>query len=102
MKKTACLKFTSEAENDNSFPFPNIKITRHNQQFKKSVYRKPTFRGVFTHYEGYVNPTYQKSLTDTLLFRCFSIFSDYTSFHLEVKNLREILKNNSYPLGIIE
>ena len=29
-----CLKFTSEVENDNSFSFLEIKITRHNQQFK--------------------------------------------------------------------
>ena len=45
---------------------------------------------------------YKKSLIDALLFRCFSICSDYTSFHLEVENLREILKKNSYPSGIIE
>ena len=80
----------------------DIKITRHNQQFKTSVYRKSTFSGVFTHYESYVDQTYNKSLIDTLLFRCFSICSDYTSFHLEVKNLREILKWNSYPSRIIE
>ena len=101
-KQHKCLKFTSEAENDNSFSFLDIKITRHNQQFKTSVYRKPTFSGVFTHYESYVDQTYKKSLIDTLLFRCFSICSDYTSFHLEVENLRKILKKNSYPSGIIE
>ena len=49
-KQHKCLKFTSEAQNVNSFLFLNIKITRHNQQFKISVYRKPTFSGVFTHY----------------------------------------------------
>ena len=38
----------------------------------------------------------------TLLFRCFSICSDYTLFHLEVERLREILKKNSYPVGIID
>ena len=101
-KQHKCLKFTSEAENDNSFSFLDIKITRHNQQFKTSVYRKPTFSGVFTHYESYVDQTYKKSLIDTLLFRCFSVCSDYTSFHLEVENLREILKKNRYPSGIIE
>ena len=101
-KQHKCLKFTSESENDNSFSFLDIKITRHNQQFKTSVYRKPTFSGVFTHYESYVDQTYKKSLIDTLLFRCFSICSDYTLFHLEVENLREILKKNSYPSGIIE
>ena len=101
-KQHKCLKFTSEAENDNSFSFLDIKITRHNQQFKTSVYRKPTFSGVFMHYESYLNQTYKKSLIDTLLFRFFSIYSDYTSFHLEVDNLREILKKNSYLSGIIE
>ena len=72
-KQHKCLKFTSEAENDNSFSFLDIKITRHNQQFKTSVYRKPTFSGVFTHYENYFDQTYKKSLIDTLLFRCFSV-----------------------------
>ena len=101
-KQHKCLKFTSEPENDNSFSFLGIKITHHNRQFKTSVYRKPTLSGVFTHYESYVNQTYKKTLTDTLLFRCFLICSDYTSFHLEAENLKEILKKNSYPAGIIE
>ena len=101
-KQHKCLKFTSEAENDNSFSFLDIKITRHNQQFKTSVYRKPTFSGVFTHYESYLDQTYKKSLMDTLLFCCFSTCSGYTSFHLEVENLREIFKKNSYPSRIIE
>ena len=91
-KQHKCLKFTSEAENDNSFSFLDIKITRHNQQFKTSVYRKPTFSGLFTHYESYMDQTYKKSLIDTSLFHCFSICYEYISFHLEVENLREVLK----------
>ena len=70
--------------------------------FIASVYRKPSFSGVFTHYESYLNQTYKKSLIDTLLFRCFLICSDYNLFHLKVENLREILKITSYPSGIIE
>ena len=49
-----------------------------------------------------MDQTYEKSIIDILLFCCFSICSDYTSFHLEVENLREILKKNSYTSGIIE
>ena len=101
-KQHKCLKFTSEAENCNSLSLLDIKVIRHNQQFKISVYRKPTFSGVFAHYESYLDQTYKKSLIDNLLFHCFSICSDYTLFHLKVKNLREILKKNSYPSGIIE
>ena len=96
-KQHKFLKFTSEAENDNSFSFLDIKTSHHNQQFKTCVSRKPTSSGVFMHCESYVDQTDKKSLTDTLLFRCFSVCSDYTLFHLEVENLREILRSNRYP-----
>ena len=69
-KQHKCLKFASQAEII-TFSFLDIKITRHNQQFKTSVYRKPTFSGVFTHYESYVDQTCKKSLTDSY---CFSAF----------------------------
>ena len=59
-KQHKCLKFTSEAENDNFFLFLDIKIICHNQQFKTSVYRKPIFSSVFMHYESYVDQTYKK------------------------------------------
>ena len=75
--------------------FLDIKITCHNQQFEISVYRKPTFSGVFMHYESYLDQSYKKSLSDTLLFCSFLICSDYTLFHLEVKNFREILKRTA-------
>ena len=54
-RQLKCLQFTSKAENDNSFSFLGIKTTRHNQQFKTSVYRTPTFSGKFTQYERYLN-----------------------------------------------
>ena len=101
-KQYKYLKLTSEAENDNSFSFLDIKITRNNQQFKTSVYRKPTFSGVFTHNESYLDQIYKKLLNDTLLFRCFSICSDYTLFYLKDENLREIVKKNSYTSGIMK
>ena len=101
-KQHRCIKFTSETEKNNTFSFLDINITRQNNQFKTSVYRKSTFSGVFTHYESYVDQSYKKSLIFTLLFRCYSLCSDYTLFHLEVEKLREIFKKNSYPSSIIE
>ena len=91
-KQHKCLKFTSEAENHNTFSFLNIKITRHSQQFRTPVYIKPTFSGIFTHCESYLDQTYWTSLVNTLLFRWFLIWSDYTLFHLKVENLRKNLK----------
>ena len=77
-KQHKCIKFTSESESNDSFSFLDINITRQDQKFKTSVYRKPTFSGVFTHYESYIDPSYKKSLIFTLLSRCFSICSDYS------------------------
>ena len=69
-KQHKCLTFKPEAVNK-SFSFLDIKIIRHNEQCKTSVYRKLIFSGVLTYYESYLDQTYKKSLTDTLLFRCF-------------------------------
>ena len=66
---------------------------------------KPLFlnsRNFFTHYESYLDQTYKKSFTETLLFRWFLICSYYSLFHLEHENLREIFKKNSYPSGFLE
>ena len=101
-KQHRCIKFTSEPEQNNTFSFLDINITRQNNQLKTSVYRKPTFSGVYTHYESYIDQSYKKSLIFTLLSCCYSICSDYTVFHLKVEKLGEILKKNSYPSGIIE
>ena len=57
-KQHKCLKSTSEVENDNIFSFLDVKITRHNQHFKRPAYRKPTFNGVFTHYENYLDQSF--------------------------------------------
>ena len=91
-KQDRCIKFTSETEKNNTFSFLDINITRQNNQLKTSVYRKPTFSGVFIHYENYIDQSYKKSLIFTLLSRCCSICSDYALFHLEVEKLREIKK----------
>ena len=74
-----CIKFTSETEQKNSFSFLDINITRVNNQFKTSIYRKPTFSGVFTHYESYIDQTYKKSLIFTLQ------FFDFILLFLETK-----------------
>ena len=56
-KQHKCLKFTSEAENDNFFSFLNIKVIHHNQHFKTYVNGKPTFIGVFMQYESCLDHT---------------------------------------------
>ena len=53
-KQHRCIKVTSENE-QNDTSFPDINITRQNNQLETFVYRKPTFSIVFTNYESYID-----------------------------------------------
>ena len=48
------INFTSETDKDNTFSFLNILIKQDNG-FVTSVYRKPTFGGVFTNFNSFTH-----------------------------------------------
>ena len=45
------IKFTSEFEENDSFSFLDVKITRRNNQLVTSVFRKATFSDAFTNFK---------------------------------------------------
>ena len=51
-----------------------------------SVYRKSTFSGVYSHFDSFIPISYKFGLVSTFIFRCFSICSGMSKFHLEVEN----------------
>ena len=70
--------------------------------FVTSVYRKPTFSGVFTNFESFISKCYKRSLIDTLLYRGFSLCSDMEKFHQEVSSLKSVFKSSGYPKNFID
>ena len=69
------INFTVEQRNIGSLSFLDVQICRKNGKFVTSVYRKPTFSGVFTNYhqKSFI-PMYQnRGLLHTLLHRSFSV-----------------------------
>ena len=100
--KNQNINFTVEQENSGSLAFLDVKICRKNGKFVTSVYRKPTFSGVFTNYKSFI-PTYQnRGLLHALLHRSFSICCDFKSFHFEINHLKTILVKNNYPSNFID
>ena len=91
------IKFTSQTENENSILFLDIKITRDNNKFMTSVYRKPTFSGVFTNFGSFIPKSYKYNLLFTLLHRAFKLCSNLERFHQEVTSLRLLLKITVTP-----
>ena len=61
------IKFTLEIEENGSLSFLDITITRENNKFVTSVYRKPTFSGVFTNFEKFIQEMHKRGLIETLL-----------------------------------
>ena len=48
------ISFTSELEKDGKLPFLDVDITRSKGKFSTSVYRKPTFTGLFTNFHSFI------------------------------------------------
>ena len=95
------IKFTSEIEENGLLSFLDIKISRENNKFVTSVYRKPTFSGVFTNFESFIPDIYKRGLIETLLHRSFRLCSNYENFHREIETLKSMLKRNSYPHNLV-
>ena len=96
------IKFTYEKENNNSLPFLHILISRSENGFKTSVYHKPTFNGVYSNFNSFIYDEYKIGLVFTMLFRTFSVVSDFSRFHTEVIHLKEILRKNAFPIKLVD
>ena len=96
------MKFTSENEENNILPFLDIKVIRSGDNFVTSVYRKPTFSGVYTNYNSFLPEIYKSGLIRTLLFRLYTICSDWNLIHSEIEHLRMIMRRNAYPDRLID
>ena len=53
------LRFTMESEVDSQLPFMDVLLRRKEGALVKSVYRKPTFTGLYTRWDLF-SPTHQK------------------------------------------
>ena len=96
------ISFTDEIENNNSMAFLDVLVSRNDNSFSTSLYRKATFSGVFTNFYSFLSMQFKASLISTLLYRCYHLTSSSQLFHKEVERLREILAKNAYPLEFID
>ena len=91
------IKFTLELEENYSFSFLDVKITRRNNQLVTSVFRMAVFSCVFTNFESCMPVACKFGFVYNLLHCSFSICSSNEKFHEEIVLLKNIFKNNEYP-----
>ena len=96
------LKITFDFEQNSSLSFLDVKITRGSKGFFTSVFRKATFRRVFTNFDSFIFESNKTDLVFTFLFCRFTVCSEMQSFHSEVDKFRQIFKCNNYPVTFID
>ena len=63
------LKFTNEIEANNSLSFWDVLVTKSNNRFITSVYKKPTFTDQYIHWDLFGPKKRKTNLIDTLTHR---------------------------------
>ena len=79
----------------------DVLVTKSNNKFITSVYRKPTFTGQYIHWNSFGPKQRKTNLIDTLTHRALKICSKSTLKH-ELDNIRSILVQNDYPEFLID
>ena len=96
------MSFSFEPEKNGKLSFLDVEVSREKGKFVTTVYRKPTFSDVYTHFESFLPTVYKFGMVYTLVYRCFEICSDWTKFHEELSFLKQVFLKNGYPLSFID
>ena len=94
------LQFTMETESDGKLPFMDVLVKRIEDEFIRSVYRKPTFTGLYTRWDSFCDARHKTNLIRSLMSRAVKICSP-SELQGELSNLKNIFAANGYPLDII-
>ena len=95
------MSFSIETERQNKFSSLDIEIIRGQGKFTTTIYRKPSFSGVYSNFESFLPSVYKFGMLYTLVYRRFPICSDWTKFHAELIFLKEIFRKNVYPENLL-
>ena len=86
-----------EKEQDNKLLFLDVLVTRTEQVFRSSVYRKPTFTGQYLNFNSHHPYTVKKGIVRYLHQQAKTISSDTDAYQEEMISLRHNLHCNNYP-----
>ena len=99
--KNKNIKFTVETESSNSLSFLDVSVSRLNNKFITSVYRKPTFSGQGISFFSFTPFLFKLNAIKTLIFRSYTICSSYHAMHSEFDFLRNFFISNGFPSNLI-
>ena len=95
------LQFTCELENDGRLPYLDVLIEKSkNDGILTSIYRKPTFTGLYITWDSFCATKYKVNLVRNLVQRAHRICSD-SKLDEELSTLKSVFSKNGYPLDLL-
>ena len=91
------MSFSFEKEKNGKMSMLDVEISWENRKFVTTVHRKITFSGVYTHFESFLPSTHKLRMLYTLVYRLFTLCSNWTKLHRKRVTLKEIFQRNGYP-----
>ena len=67
------MSFSMETERKNKFYFLDVEVIGAQGKFTTTIYRKPTFSGVYRNSKNFLSSVYKFGMIYTLVYRCFCI-----------------------------
>ena len=96
------ISFTIELEQDNKISFLDTLITRHGNNLKIDVFRKPTHTDRYLDFNSHRDIKHKISAARTLIHRALTLPSTHATKQDELNHIRTTLKCNGYPNEIVK
>ena len=92
------IQFTYEEERDGKIPFLDVLLIRKNNTFETTVYRKPTNKGIYLHWNSFAPETWKRGTLRSIINRAYDICSNDEFLRLELSRIKhDFIKINGYP-----
>ena len=95
------LSFTMEEESNGQLPFLDVLVERGGSSFLTSVYRKPTFTGLYLNWHSFAPKSRKLNLIRCLSYRALNICSE-CKIGNELRSIRDIFIDNGYSEDVID
>ena len=97
------IQFTLERESENrSIAFLDCNVTFTNNRFVLKIHRKPTHSDGYLHFNSSHPICMKKAVVQSLVYRAIHLCSNSTDTEKELERLKAVLKENGYPLAVID
>ena len=90
-----------EEESNGQLPFLDVLVERRDSSFLTSVYRKPTFIGLYLNWHSFAPKSRKLNLIRCLSYKALNICSEF-KIDNELRAIRDIFIDNVYPEDVID